>query len=550
MKRQKLEQLPKFSNLLYPAEISTRAAVKYKDDKNKPYFILNEKLDASQAERDSIKPKKAIAHWFVRDFRVADNHGLSKAYELAAKHKLPLITFWVKCKKLSEAHGDSDFKKYYRALSLKQLHEKLAKLNVPLVTLEAGERKDIVPAIESFCQKYDVSHLFTNIEYEVDELRLDIAAHDALLNSNIVFMPYHDSCVVRPGELKTKSKGTQYAVFTPWHKAWVNYVNDKFLSKKEFVYPDIKKLESSIELEEPADFDVGRFDTSRFEKYWKFVGEDGAREALANYINSEEIMNYNEYRDHLDGDAPSQLSIHISSGTLSLRTILQELFNIKKLKAKLIENSGVSEWVRQVAWRDFYKHIMCNWPYVCMYKPFQLELSDIDWEYNNDHFQLWCEGKTGFPIVDACMRCLNETGYLNNRGRLIVASFLSKDLLIDWRYGEQYFMSKLVDGDMASNNGGWGFAASIGVDPQPYFRIFNPWTQSERFDPEGKFIKKWVPELRGLEGKAIHNPYDHESDVDGYPQPIVEHKACRETALERFKEAMAKGKEALKEATS
>ncbi|GEQ69509.1 hypothetical protein JCM33374_g3181 [Metschnikowia sp. JCM 33374] len=149
---------------------------------------------------------------------------------------------------------------------------------------------------------------------------------------------------------------------------------------------------------------------------------------------------------------------------------------------------------------------MCNWPYVSMHKPFHLELSDIEWEYNNQHFVSWCEGKTGFPIVDACMRCLNESSYLNNRGRLIVASFLAKDLLLDWRNGERYFMSRLADGDFSSNNGGWRVSASTGVDPQPYFRILNPWTQSQRFDPIGAFIKKWIPELRDVEGKAIHNP--------------------------------------------
>lgn len=547
MKRQKIEKLPSFSNLLYPSELSLQAAAQYKNDQKKPYNVLNKKLAESETKRNSIKPRKVIAHWFVRDFRISDNHGLSKAYEMAAKNKLPLVAFWVKCPKLSEAHGDSDFKKYYRSLSLQQVHSKLAKLNITLVTVEADEKKDIVPAIQSFCTKYDVSHLFANLEYEVDELRLFTSAHDNLLKSNTALMPYHDSCVVEPGELKTKSKGTQFAVFTPWYKAWVKFVNDNYFSEKNFVYPDIQKVESTIEVDETADFDVGNVDTDRFEKYWKLVGEDGAREALTNYIKSEQIKKYDEDRDFLDEDAPSQLSIHISSGTLSTRTILQELFNAKMLKSKQSSYTGVSEWVRQVSWRDFYKHIMCNWPYICMYKPFQLELSDLHWEYNNDHFLLWCEGATGFPVVDACMRCLNETGYLNNRGRLIVACFLAKDLLIDWRYGEQYFMSKLVDGDLASNNGGWGFAASTGVDPQPYFRIFNPWTQSEKFDPEGNFIRKWVPELANLKGKAIHNPHSSNSDVEGYPTPIVEHKACRERALERYKEAMAKGKEALKE---
>lgn len=556
-KKQKLEQLPKFASQFYPREIATKvAATKYQNDKNKPYNILEDRIESTESARLKIKPRKAIAHWFVRDFRIGDNHGLSKANELAVKNKLPMVAFWVKCTDESEAHGDSPFKRYYRSLSLQQVHEKLDSLNIPLVTLTAAKRKDIVPTVAKFLESYDISHVFSNLEYEVDELRLATSALDTLLEKNISFTPCHDSCVVKPGELKTKSKGTQFAVFTPWYKVWVVHANNEYLSKKKFVFPTPEKVEGTIDgLKEKPDFDVGKVDVKRFNKYWTYIGEDGATKALEEYINSAGIQDYDETRDSLDEDTVSHLSVHISSGTISTRTILQELSNAKKLsKPDLAESSGISEWVRQVSWRDFYKHIMCNWPYVCMFKPFHLELSDLEWEYNNEHFQLWCEGKTGFPIVDACMRCLNETGYLNNRGRLIVASFFAKDLLIDWRYGEQYFMSKLADGDFASNNGGWGFAASTGVDPQPYFRIFNPWTQSERFDPKGKFIKKWVPELKNLTGKAIHNPYDHgdaeEVEATGYPKPIVDHKKCRERALERYKTAMTEGKEKLKEETT
>lgn len=552
-KKQKLEQLSKFASTFYPKEIPTKiAATKYNDDRNKPYFILEDKLDSTESKRKTIKPRKAIAHWFVRDFRIMDNHGLSKANELAVKHKLPLVTFWVKCDEMSDSHSDSQFKRYYRSLSLQQLHAKLEKLNIQLVTLEAEKKKDIVPAIAKFLEAYDISHLFCNLEYEVDELRLATSALDTLLEKDVAFFPCHDSCVVKPGELKTKSKGNQFAVFTPWYKVWVQYINQEYLSKGNFVFPTPEKVERRIEgLKEKPNYDIGKVDKTRFDKYWPQIGEDGAREALEQYIKSDEIKRYDETRDSLEKDTVSHLSVHICSGTISTRTILQELSNAKKLsKTDRAETSGISEWVRQVSWRDFYKHIMCNWPYVCMFKPFHLELSNLKWEYNNDHFQLWCEGRTGFPIVDACMRCLNETGYMNNRGRLIVACFLAKDLLIDWRYGEQYFMTQLADGDFASNNGGWGFAASTGVDPQPYFRIFNPWTQSERFDPKGKFIKKWVPELKNLTGKAIHNPYDH-GDTDelkkiGYPKPIVDHKKCRERALERYKTAMSEGKELLK----
>ncbi len=174
-----------------------------------------------------------------------------------------------------------------------------------------------------------------------------------------------------------------------------------------------------------------------------------------------------------------------------------------------------------------------------MSKPFKYEYTNIEWEYNDEHFDAWCNGRTGFPIVDAAMRQLNHMGYMHNRCRMIVASFLAKDLLIDWRMGEIYFMEHLIDGDFASNNGGWGFSASTGVDPQPYFRIFNPLLQSEKFDPDGDYIRKWVEELKEVKGKAIHDPYGRGAgDIakkKGYPKPIVDHKHCRERALARYK---------------
>lgn len=180
-----------------------------------------------------------------------------------------------------------------------------------------------------------------------------------------------------------------------------------------------------------------------------------------------------------------------------------------------------------------------------MNKPFKPEYSNISWSYDKDHFAAWCEGRTGFPIVDAAMRQLNQTAYMHNRCRMIVASFLSKDLLIDWRMGERYFMEHLIDGDFASNNGGWGFSASVGVDPQPYFRIFNPLLQSEKFDPSGEYIRKWVPELKGLDDKEIHDPYGRgagsKAQKGKYPKPIVEHKNCRQRALSAYKKGIESG---------
>ncbi len=179
-----------------------------------------------------------------------------------------------------------------------------------------------------------------------------------------------------------------------------------------------------------------------------------------------------------------------------------------------------------------------------MNKCFKAEYTEIEWEYDETTFRAWCDGRTGYPIVDAAMRQLNHIGYMHNRCRMIVASFLAKDLMNDWRMGERYFMLHLIDGDFASNSGGWGFSASAGVDPQPYFRIFNPLLQSEKFDPDGEYIRKWVPELKNIQGKAIHEPYARgkgaEAKKNGYPEPIVEHKFARNRALSRYKEGLGR----------
>lgn len=547
-KKQKLEKLAAFTNKLYPNMLSIAAAAKYNEDKYKPYNILNNRIAISEKERTKIAPGKCVAHWFIRDFRTRDNHALSKANELATKHNLPMVCFWVNCPELRRAHCTSEFQFNYRIESMRKLHAKLQDYNIPFVTINAEKSADVIPAIVDFLLKHGVSHLFANIEYEVDELRQVTKLLDTLVDEGIDFTPCHNSCVVKPGELKTKSTGNYYAVFTPWYRAWTAYVEDNYLVKDNFEYSSPKKLNNSISelMEAGHNLPTTEVDKQRFEKYWKRIGEDDAHAALMEYINSNEIETYKRTRDMLDEDTVSNLSVHISSGVLSSRTILHEVHKSRK-EATLGGATGSSEWIRQVSWRDFYKHILCNWPYVCMFKPYHLKLAGVKWEYNRDHFLSWCEGNTGFPIVDACMRCLNETGYLNNRGRLVVSSFLAKDLLIDWRYGEQYFMKKLVDGDFASNNGGWGFSASTGVDPQPYFRIFNPLTQAERFDKLSLFIKKWVPELKQLSAKAARDPYGEGygdfARQHGYPEPIVDHKEARKRALERYSEATYKLKQ-------
>ncbi len=272
-------------------------------------------------------------------------------------------------------------------------------------------------------------------------------------------------------------------------------------------------------------------------------GEHEAQVRLAKFCD-ERIGGYQARRNFPAEGATSNLSVHFASGTLSARTAIRHARDHNNTKKLDGGNQGIQTWISEVAWRDFYKHVLAHWPYVCMNKPFKPEYTNIEWEYNQEHFKAWCEGRTGYPIVDAAMRQLNHCGYMHNRCRMIVGSFLAKHLLLDWRMGERYFMEHLIDGDFASNNGGWGFSASTGVDPQPYFRIFNPLLQSEKFDAEGEYIRRWIPELKCIEGKAIHDPYGRgKGDVakkNGYPERIVDHKASRDRALARYKEGLGR----------
>ncbi|RAL04162.1 deoxyribodipyrimidine photo-lyase PHR1 [Aspergillus ibericus CBS 121593] len=275
-------------------------------------------------------------------------------------------------------------------------------------------------------------------------------------------------------------------------------------------------------------------------KRFRQMYPEGEHEALRRLevFLEEKAKEYDDLRNMLSGRNTSVLSPYFASGALSARTAVVQAQ--KANKGQLDRNqSGYMSWISEVAWRDFYKHVLVHWPFICMNKCFKPEFTDLEWSYNQGHFKAWSEGKTGFPIVDAAMRQLNHAAWMHNRTRMVVSSFLSKDLLVDWRRGERYFMEHLIDGDFASNHGGWGFGSSTGVDPQPYFRIFNPLRQSERFDPDGEYIRHWVPELRDVEGAAIHDPYgrgaEDVAEKNGYPRPIIDHSESRDRALQNYK---------------
>ncbi|KAK6613644.1 hypothetical protein QC760_002731 [Botrytis cinerea] len=537
----------------YPHEMCNPRAIAYNNDElERPIEALHAALADTQKERKGIdKGGECVVHWFKCDLRTKDNTALSMASQKAKELGIPLVTMYIVSPQDFEAHLTAPVRVDFILRTLDILKKDLAKLDIPLYVETIDKRKRVESRILELLGEWGCSHFYANMEYEVDELRREARMVRACVEKGICMDVIHDTCVVRPGELKS-GQGKQYAVYTPWFKSWVAYVHENSDLLELFDAPEknpssarktfAKLFETEIP-DAPKNKSLTSEEKERFRSMWP-AGEHAAHERLSKFAD-EKINKYQDHRNFPSLNSTSSLSVHFASGTLSSRTAIRtarDHNNTKKLNAGY---QGIQTWISEVAWRDFYKHVLVHWPYVCMNKPFKPEYTNIEWEYNHAHFQAWTEGRTGYPIVDAAMRQLNHCGYMHNRSRMIVGSFLAKHLLLDWRMGERYFMEHLIDGDFASNNGGWGFCASTGVDPQPYFRIFNPLLQSEKFDAEGEYIRKWVEELKGVKGKAIHEPYGDKEAAkiakkSGYPERIVEHKVSRERCLKRYKEGLGR----------
>jgi deoxyribodipyrimidine photo-lyase len=358
-----------------------------------------------------------------------------------------------------------------------------------------------------------VSQLFYNEDYEAYAKERDREVRRRLKSLGVETMAYKDQ-VIFAGQEIMKGDGTPYKVFSAYKKIWLKSLNVKKLGphkeRGQFVRKgDLKGVSQSVTLKElgfqPADF---FYDFQR-------PGRKSGLKSLQGFLRSTE--DYGKLRDFPGVEGTSGLSVHLRFGTLSIRECVRAALKSRSM--------GSQTWLSELIWRDFYFMILDQFPYVES-GPFKKELTGLKWSRSQRNFKAWCKGETGFPIVDAGMRQLNETGWMHNRVRMIVASFLVKDLLIDWRKGERYFAEKLLDFDLAANNGGWQWCASTGCDAQPYFRIFNPENQEKKFDPQREYIREWVPELR--EGS------EKRSD---YPAPIVSHTNQRALALKLFKGA-------------
>lgn len=537
---------------------------------NTPYSSLLQAMDKVGNVKTDPKAT-AIVYWTrMHDIRMTDNRALALADAQARKENKHLIVLHV--------ISPGDYKSHVRGArridfvlrNLVLLQQELAKKNIPLVVETFSPRKSIPEKVVKLCKEWNASHVFGNIEHEVDELRRDAQVVNKSAEANIQACFVHDLCVVPPGRVTTK-EGKPYAVYSPFLKNWANIVdNDPSLLEAS---PEPKSNDKSIRsndkygilFDSKVPASVKGFECHDQENMKKLypAGTAVAEQILERFLHTKSrgigqiaespvrdgaetddkksrIRLYADTRNDPSNDGTSRLSPYLAAGIISIRHLIRESKAINKNRWDTSRATGIGMWTEELAWRDFYQHVLCAFPRVCMGRSFNLKYDKVVWEHNEDHINAWKQGKTGYPIVDAAMRQLNQTGYMHNRCRMITAMFLTKDLMIDWRIGEAYYAEELVDHDFGSNNGGWQWSASTGCDPQPYFRIMNPASQSKKSDVNGDYIRKWVPELKDVKGDAIHEPHLSISrarlETMGYVWPIVDHKEARQRALRRFKE--------------
>lgn len=504
-------------------------------DAETPFSQLVQQLDA----QESIDDVKQVVHWFrSKDLRIHDNKALHNASSLATQKSKPLICVYVYCPEEFEWHGTSPARSDLIVQTLGLMQAELKDLKIPLVFATATGRKEIVPTIVKFLKENNTSHVFANFEYEVDELRRDLKVLDGL-KDHVQVSLHHDQTVVEPGEVKTGSGGPM-KVFSPYHRTWLGLVKDspELLDtvpapQKNSSMPDVKGASNDV----PPVPENKRFDSDetrkRIRKLWP-AGHAAAIDRLNHFIHKQ-IENYAETRSDPSKDSSSRMSAYFSSGTVSVREALSALRSYNSNSADFSGNgasAGVSAWVREIVFRELYRQMMVVIPHNSMNLPQNLKFEFVEWEDDEEGWKKWYEGKTGVPFIDAGMRQLNHEAYMHNRLRMNVSSYLYCNLLIDYRRGERYFAETLVDWDLCNNTQGW----------EPSYTVFNPTSQAEKNDPNGDYIRKWVPELRGVEGKAVFSPHDRlpkaEFEKLGYPKPHVDWKETKQRCMERFKSDM------------
>ncbi len=472
--------------------------------------------------------------WFKKDLRAKDNLALHAA-SLHCRDGIAGIYFidpemWKK-NRIAASQIHFIFK------GLEKLKAILNDLNIPLLIREVRKTAEIAPQLFQICKELHIEKLFFNREWEFNEDQRDQAVSQLLSQKGLALEIYEDQLIL-PRRQFYDNRESYFKIFTPFKRYWLKQfsliTNTKLLPRPTSQNP-------SFCASSPLPAIQKDFLTTLDFRLWP-AGELAAEKRLKQFVK-DHLFYYDVQRDFPALDATSKLSPYLALGMISPRACFHAA--LKENNFELSSgNQGALTWMSELIWREFYRHLLIAVPRICKNRAFKPETENLPWLHNEKLLQAWKEGKTGFPLVDAAMRQLNTTGWMHNRLRMVVALFLAKNLLLDWRLGEAYFMEQLIDGDFASNNGGWQWSASTGTDSVPYFRIFNPITQSQRFDPEGQFIRRFCPELKAFDNKAIHNPYRFASQLAkqvDYPPPIIDYAASRKRCLEAFKGLKNKG---------
>lgn len=443
---------------------------------------------------------KINCFWFRRDLRLEDNVGLYHAL----KSEYPVLPVFVFDKHILSKLKERDARVTFIHQTLEHLQEQLKALGSTML-IKYGTPEQVW---QELVATYDIATVFTNRDYEPYAKERDEAIEEYLTGQGIDFKTYKDHVIFERAEV-VKADGTPYTVFTPYSKTWKKKLHSEYaengaesgaLSVYLQSYPTEQYFDNFFQSSPIA---MPRLAAMGFERSDITFPPNTVKQGI--------IRNYDQTRNFPAVNGTSRLGVHFRFGTISIRE--------KARKAIQLNETFLNELI----WRDFYSMILAHFPHVVS-NAFRAKYDNIEWRIDEDDFQKWCAGKTGYPLVDAGMRELNATGYMHNRVRMLTASFLTKHLLLDWRWGEAYFAEKLLDFDLASNNGGWQWAAGSGTDAAPYFRIFNPTTQLKKFDKDLKYVKKWIPEY----------------GTTKYPNPVVEHKFARERCLRTYKEGLAR----------
>lgn len=452
--------------------------------------------------------------WFRRDLRLADHAPLYHALKAGR----PVHAVFVFDRDILDTLPDqADRRVEFLWHSVAALKSALEQQGGTLQVLH-GSARTLIPAVAA---SLNAEAVYAGRDYEPFANARDTAVAEVLHAAGRSLHLIKDQVIFELDEILTAAR-TPYHVFTPYKRAWLGKLNDFYLSE----YPVERYLQhlapaTAAPLPTFAELGFLPGNLGRISP-----GEAGAADAFADF--QPRIGQYQDTRNFPAVKGPSYLSVHLRFGTLSIRELARFAY--------LHGGAGAETWLSELIWRDFYQMLLARYP-DSVSQPFQRKFAALQWPNPPGYFDAWCDARTGYPIVDAAMRQLNQTGYMHNRLRMIVASFLVKDLQVDWRLGERYFAEKLVDFDLAANIGGWQWSAGVGTDAQPWFRIFNPVTQSENFDPQGKFIRRYLPELTSVPDKFIHAPWKHSAGSANYPPPIVDHAQARAITLALFKSA-------------